>query len=70
MHCKSDTRKHLLCIPLEGMKIFQTKRKKEMKEWGQLSVCNRELDKWLDWEDRLIFFMLNLMNMNDAPDFL
>lgn len=55
MYCKSSMEKHLLCVPLEGMKIFQTKRQAEMKEWGQLSVCNRELDKWLDREDRLIF---------------
>lgn len=55
MYRKSVMGKHLLCVPLEGMKIFQTKRQGEMKEWGQLSVCNRELDKWLDQEDRLIF---------------
>lgn len=53
MYRKAGERKHLLCVPLEG--IFQTKRRGEMKEWGQLSVCSKELDKWLDWGDRLIF---------------
>lgn len=53
MYRKAGERKRLLCGPLEG--VFQTKRREEMKEWGQLSVWSTELDKWLDGEDRLIF---------------